>query len=143
MVTLEHQKVRTTGEDYRNYISYFQSVATIGIINRAKTAKEAELKARIKLRNSDLMCGVVGQTPFELHATDEWVPSLEACNEFVSSDNPNNPTNPIPPTNDPIILNLDDNTKRCIADKINKDVSALTKEDCSTFVKWCIEHGLA
>jgi len=78
MVTTEHAKVSLNGNKTRHYISYFQSVSTIGIINRAKTVREAEFKAATKLKNSDFMCGVVNQTPFELHATDEWTPTLES-----------------------------------------------------------------
>jgi len=76
MVTTEHAKVSLNGRKKRHYISYFQSVSTIGIINRATTVREAESKAALKLKNSSFMCGVVNQTPFELHATDEWTPTL-------------------------------------------------------------------
>lgn len=77
MVTTEHTRVRTTGESFRNYISYFQMVTTLGVINRARSAREAESKAREKVKNSDFMCGVVSQTPFELDATDEWIPKQD------------------------------------------------------------------
>jgi hypothetical protein len=82
MITTQHSKVKTTGEQLRSFISYFQSISTIGIINRARSAAEADEKARKKLDNSDFMCGVVGQTPFELYATDEWKPQIDSQEEL-------------------------------------------------------------
>ena len=63
--------------EIKHYISYFQSVTTIGITSRAKSAKEAEEKAKGKLSRSDFMCGVIGQTQFEPMATEEWNPTLK------------------------------------------------------------------
>lgn len=144
MVTTEHTKVKTTGESLRNFISYFQSVTTIGIINRARSAGEAESKARRKLDNSDFMCGVVGQTPFELHATDEWQPSVRSdCDAETSiMDESIDVDEPIKLGSDPIILNLDEKTKRCLADKFCKDFASLTNSDYAGLLKTLIEMGL-
>lgn len=142
MVTLEHTKVKITGEELRNFISYFQSVTTIGIINRARSAREAEDKARKKIDNSDFMCGVVGQTPFELHATDEWKPKLPS-NHDAAIDDTIDVDEPVKLEQSPIILNLDDNTKLCIADKIGKDLASITYEDYLNFVKWSIGKALS
>lgn len=68
------EKRNAMRKDYKNFISYFQSVTTIGIVNRCKSAEEAEKKANMKLKKSDFMCGVMGRTPFELSATEEWNP---------------------------------------------------------------------
>jgi hypothetical protein len=145
MVTTEHTKVRVLGNQPKNYISYFQSVTTIGIINRARTSGEAEAKARIKLDNSDFMCGVVGQTPFELHATDEWQPEYLEKEDLCEPKEDWLEELPEPPKLDkePIILNLDEQTRRCIADKIGKDLTSITHEDCLSFVKWSLNQGLA
>lgn len=169
MVTTEHAKVRTIGHKPRNYISYFQSVTTIGIINRAITAREAESAARLKLKNSDFMCGVVGQTPFELHATDEWEPNFipeptlhnredECClmdNDFGACKNYGSGPSTIGGSEEsvitvessnskpsPLILNLDDHTKRCIADKFCKDPTTLTNSDYVKLIETLVEMGL-
>jgi hypothetical protein len=142
MITTEHTKVKMTGGELRNYISYFQSVTTIGIINRARNSDEAESKARRKLDNSDFMCGVVGQTPFELHATDEWKPKLPS-NHDVTMDDTIDVDEPVKIEAEPLILNLDDQTKKCICDKIGKTVEQITHQDYLDFVKWCVNQGLA
>ena len=145
MVTTEqHSKVRTHEQKLQNYISYFQSVATIGIINRAITAKEAESQARLKLKNSDFMCGVVGQTPFEFHATDEWQPTTEVPD--ISAKNSNLIKNPYKNTGsavpNSIVINLDGNTKECLGDKFGKDPATLTNDDYVKLVNILIEMGL-
>jgi hypothetical protein len=57
----------------QTFISYFQKVTTIGIVSRAKSAKEAESKSRKKIKNSELTCGLVAETPFEATATETWL----------------------------------------------------------------------
>lgn len=163
-----------TPNNYRNYISFFQSVTTIGIINRAANPKIAELKARLKLNKSDFMCGVVNQTPFELQDTDEWVPTDEVDNTYdteqltkdlarieeeekVTFCTPRmKPIGPLPKANYddqmpecpecdadfPIIVNLTDFEKRCIAQKLNKHVSTLTRDECANLISKCLWSGL-
>jgi len=135
MVTIAHTRVKTTGDAIRNYISYFQSVTTIGIINRARTAKEAETKARSKLSRSDFMCGVLGQTPFEPYATEEWKPEAAAVI--------------MPPQNDTddlegsLRLDINDDIRSKIALKMKKSVEELTDNDCVEFVRSSLSSSLS
>ena len=64
-----------------NYISYFQSVMTVGIVSSGKTAKEAEEKSRRKFKKSELTCGVLAQTPYSIAATEQWHPDLSKVKE--------------------------------------------------------------
>jgi len=144
MITTQHSRVKTTGEQPRSFISYFQSVSTIGIINRARSASEADEKARKKLSNSDFMCGVVGQTPFELYATDEWQPTL------VSEEETNLPDGSLEITQvmqghvktDPIIVNLNEETKSRIAKKLGHKPTELSNESCMEFIKTILGEEL-
>lgn len=54
------------------YISYFQSVTTIGVISLAKNPKEAELDAKKRMKDSAFAHGVVGQTPMTFAMTEKW-----------------------------------------------------------------------
>lgn len=54
------------------YISYFQSVTTIGVISLAKNQKEAEVDAKKRMQQSDFAHGIVGQTPMTFSMTEKW-----------------------------------------------------------------------
>jgi hypothetical protein len=69
----------------KNFITYFQSVTTIGIVSRAKSAKEAEEKSSKKLANSEISCGLVNQTPYEIGGTDEWKVDCKNSNVFLKN----------------------------------------------------------
>ncbi len=56
----------------KNFISYFQSVTTIGVISKARNIKEASKKAQEKINQSNFACGIVNQTAMELSETEEW-----------------------------------------------------------------------
>jgi len=146
MVTTEHMKVKVTGNEPRNYISYFQSVSTIGIINRARSAKEADAAARRKLDNSEFMCGVVNQTPFQLYATDEWTPTVasEEATSFPdgSLEIKKDSEVEVRDLNDQITVTLVGNTKQCIAEKFGKDPKSLTNDDYAKLINTMIEMGL-
>ena len=160
MDTVVEKEVTESEEDIKNFISYFQSVTTIGIINRSKSAIEAEDKAKQKISESDFMCGVIGQTPFEVSNTDEWEPNgLHKDKDEVSLCEPRmSPKGKLPKfnydkpkqrflshpkvTEGEIIINLDDNTKRCIADKFCKDFESLQNSDYSSLISTMIEDGL-
>ena len=58
--------------EMKNFITYFQSVTTIGIVSRANTAKEAEEKSTKRLKNSSVSCGIINQTPYTVSDTDQW-----------------------------------------------------------------------
>jgi len=74
----KERNVNNTG--LKNYITYFQSVTTIGIVSQGKTPEEAENKSLKKLESSDISCGLVNQTKYEIGGTDEWKVN---CNEFT------------------------------------------------------------
>ena len=57
---------RPNDDKLRNYISYFQSVTTVGIVSKGYTLIDAEQKAKDKFKGSDFSCGIVSQTPFEI-----------------------------------------------------------------------------
>jgi hypothetical protein len=54
------------------YISYFQSVTTIGVISLAKNPKEAKIDATKRMKDSAFAHGVVGQTPMTFAMTEKW-----------------------------------------------------------------------
>ena len=55
------------------YVSFFQSVITVGILNCTKTKADASKQAKEQLRNStDLNYCVFEQTPFAYSMTEAW-----------------------------------------------------------------------
>lgn len=78
-VTTTNTATNVNNTEMKNFITYFQSVTTIGIVSRAKDAAEAEKKSLKKLTNSEISCGLVNQTKYEVGGTDEWTVD---CNKF-------------------------------------------------------------
>ena len=113
----------------KKYISYFQSVITIGILSNGENASEAASEASKKLLSKDGVnhC-VFDQTNFKLSETEEWNPEFEA--EDVSEDGFHFRFNP------------DNQTRNVIATRMQKQVDELTDEDCERFVKEAIEFSL-
>lgn len=63
-------KKNKSSESENRYISYFQSVTTVGVITVAKNIEEAEKKAMVEFkRKEDVDCRIFNQTPFELSDT--------------------------------------------------------------------------
>lgn len=119
--------MKNKSED-RRFISYFQSVMTIGIMSRAKSVQEAEKKAQVKMKNKDgVNYCVFDQTPFELTGTEEWTPEFERDigEEGVS-----------------FKFNPDDKTKNIIATRLSKKVEDVTEDDIEDFVKQSVERAL-
>jgi len=113
---------------YNRYISYFQSVITIGIMSNSKNKKEAEKNATLKINNKNgVNYCVFDQTPFELTDTEEWKPEFESdiVKEGIS-----------------FSFNPDKKTKNIIATRLGKDINSLTDLDCEDFVKQSIEVAL-
>lgn len=110
------------------YISYFQSVITLGITSEGETEQEAMDNAKAKLTNKD---GVnhcfFDQTPFEIVATEDWEPEIEASKEATG-----------------LKFNFDpsEETKNVIATRLQKDVQDLTDEDYEEFVKGSLQKAL-
>jgi hypothetical protein len=120
-------KASKTNVDHR-YISYFQSVLTIGIMSNGKSMQEAEKKSSIKIKDkSGVNYCVFEQTPFELTDTEEWKP------EFEPEETPDG----IKFRFDP-----DEKTKNVIATRLGKDIGDLTDSDLEDFIKQSIEIAL-
>jgi len=128
-VTRERTKIKQDGQ-LRNYISYFQSVTTIALINPARSLQEAEDKAKRKFSSSDLSCGIVAQTPFEISETETWCPDFAGC--YLPIDN----------SSGKMSFDLNGVTKQRIAEKLQKSVEDVTEEDCVLFVKEAVESCL-
>ena len=110
------------------YISYFQSVLTIGIMSDAKNENEADRKAKLKLKDkSGVNYCVFNQTDFELTDTERWEPEIDS-QEIEGGIN--------------LKFNPDDKTKNIIATRLQKPVNDLASEDIERFVKESIEAAL-
>ena len=111
----------------KKYISYFQKVVTIGVMTYAKNVIEAEKKARVKFKNSEgLVYCLYEETNPELNETYEWKPEIETSyteDEMGWKFNPST------------------KTKDAIAKKIGKNVSDLTEEDFTSFIKDSVEKA--
>ena len=71
--------------EMKNFITYFQSVTTIGIVSRANTAKEAEEKSTKRLKNSSVSCGIINQTPYTVSDTDQWEIDCQNSNYLLKN----------------------------------------------------------
>ena len=110
------------------YISYFQSVLTIGIMSDAKNENEADRKAKLKLKDkSGVNYCVFNQTDFELTDTERWEPEIDSQEVEGGID---------------LKFKPDEHTRNIIATRLQKTVDALTSEDIERFVKESIEAAL-
>lgn len=110
------------------YISYFQSVLTIGIMNHAKSEEEAEQKAKLKLQDKEgVNYCVFDQTDFELTDTELWEPEINS-QEIDGGIN--------------FSFNPNAKTRNIIATRLQKPVDALTNDDIERFAKESIENAL-
>ena len=114
----------------KQYISYFQSVITLGIVTDGENAEEASHRATIKMKESDCVnhC-FFDQTSFESVATEEWRPEIEAEKTLTESGISFN-------------FNPSDETKNVIATRLQKNASSLTDEDYQAFVKESLQTSL-
>ena len=110
---------------YKKYISYFQSVTTIGILTCGKSMEEAEDSAREKLRVSDLNYCHFEQTPLEYSDTEEWKPAFEIISE--------NPTADGKAIEWSVVIG--DEMKNAIANGLGVLPHELTKEHIDSFVR--------
>ena len=109
------------GGENRNFISYFQSVTTIGVVCQADNPEEAEDKAKEKISQAGVMCGVLTQTPYEIEITEEWSPHPDFGNEFSRTH-----------SNGHITLN--EKLKQKIANRLNKTVTELSTDDYNCYI---------
>lgn len=110
------------------YVSYFQSVITIGILSQADNEIDALNKAKEKINNSEEVnhC-FFDQTDFEPVATEAWNPELES-----DWDESGLKFNFVP----------NEKTKSVIATRLQKSADDLTNEDYERFVKESIQNAL-
>lgn len=71
------QKENTTTTPQK-YISFFQSVTTIGIVSSGKDAEEAQAKSELKMKNSDMTYSVIAHEPFTISETETWQEEVQA-----------------------------------------------------------------
>ncbi len=120
----------------KRYVSYFQSVITVGVLNSAKTMREAEKKASKTINQKDILeegichCSF-SQTPFSLVDSEEWIPEIEPT---VTEDGLGWKFNPN--------FNPNEKTRAMIAKKMSKAPEDLTEENIRSFLKNSIEKSL-
>ena len=109
---------------YNKYITYFQSVTTIGVMNCAKSLEEAEVLAKEKLKVSDLNYCHFEQTPLELSDTEEWNPEFE-----IVSEDPTDDGKAIEWT-----VKMGEGMRNVVAERSGVDTECLTNDHISAFV---------
>jgi len=112
----------------KRYISYFQSVITIGLLNVASSPENAAEKAKKRLTDEN---GVnhcfFDQTQFDLSETEEWVPDIESEHDEGGFKFAFNPTPEI---------------KNVLSTRLHKDINDLTDDDYTNFFKESIQSSL-
>lgn len=116
----------------KKYVSYFQSVITVGVMKNAKSKREAERRAKEEICGKDIfeegLCHCsFSQTPFKLTNSEEWIPEIE---NTLTEDGLGWKFSP------------NEKTKLAIAKKIAKPLKSLTDEDIEMFIKNSIEKSL-
>ena len=112
----------------KNFISYFQSVITIGIMSTGSNSKEAAKKAKEKMLDHE---GVnhcfFDQTDFTLSSTEQWKPEFDTVS-----------------TEKGIAFKFspDTETKNIIATRLQKKVSDITDDDYHRFVRDAIQKEI-
>jgi hypothetical protein len=116
----------------KRYVSYFQSVITVGILNEAKNCRDAEEKAQKTIGQKDVLedgfchCSF-SQTPFALVDSEEWIPEIEPA---ITADGLGWKFCP------------SEKTREKIAKKLKKLPEDLTEEDLGNFIKNSVEKFL-
>jgi hypothetical protein len=72
---------------YKQYMSYFQKVTTVGILTCGQDHSEAEEEARLIMKNSTPVerC-FYDETPFELSDSEEWNPDIDIVSVHPTED---------------------------------------------------------
>ena len=111
------------------FITYFQSVMTIGVLSSADTEVEARKKSEDKLKDADGINHLFFDiTDFEPVATEAWNPELEANEDGDGLTFHFNPS---------------EKTKSVIATRMHKPMDELTYDDYERFVKSSIQFALS
>lgn len=112
----------------KSYISYFQSVITLGILSEGDGKEDALAQAEETMKDPN---GVnhcfFDQTQFEPVATETWEPELESKNNHNGLQFDFNPS---------------EKTRAVIATRLQKTPSELTNADIEIFVKESIQYSL-
>jgi len=110
-----------------NYITYFQSVITMGVLNRATSKESAIKKATASLFNKDgINHCLFDQTDFEFAATEEWASGEIDCKKNTLSVN----------------LQLSDQLKNVISTRLQKKASDLDEGDYLRFIQESVRASL-
>jgi hypothetical protein len=121
-ITQNVEKIRTLYDGtLRNFVSYFQSVTTVGVVITARTPQEAEELAKLKMADGQFVSGIFNQSPYTLSATEEWQPEFSK-NHRVS---------------------FDDDIITKIAVKLNKQPDELSANDCLQYIKQTLDASPA
>lgn len=114
----------------KRYISYFQSVLTVGIMSRGKNEEEAERRANLIMQNKEngVNYCIFEQSPMEISHTEMFEPEFETD----------------PTSKDGIRFNFspDEKTKNIIATRMGKRVEEMLDEDYERFAKESISINL-
>jgi len=116
----------------KRYVSYFQSVITVGILNEARNKVKAMKQAKDEIARKDILeegfchCSF-SQTPFTLMESQEWNPEIE------TTTNENGLGWKFCPN---------EKTKAAIAKKMSVPLKDLTEEDIENFIKYSVEKSL-
>ena len=133
-VTKNVEKIRTLyGGKLHSFVSYFQSVITVGVITTARNPHEAESLAKEKLAQGNFVSGIFNQSPFTLAETEEWHPDVSGVaigNNRAKS-------------NVDLVVSLSDDILNRIAKKLSKKPEEVNEADCLQFLKSTLDNSLA
>ena len=102
----------------KHYVTYFQSVMTIGVLTQSRNKKEALEIARKRLKDKDLNYCFFEQTELEPSYTEESKINL-------------------PDTE--VLLKIPEKARKLIASRLQKEESELNADDYRTFLQETIE----
>lgn len=134
-ITQNVEKIRTNyGGKLRNFVSYFQSVTTVGVVTTARNPLEAEALAKSRITDGRFVSGIFNQTPYTLSETEEWKPEFSGVSVNTGQDESNNVN---------LVLSLGEDVITKIASKLNKQPSEISEDDCLQYLKSTLDSSLA
>jgi hypothetical protein len=101
-------------QENKQYITYFQTVTTVGVVTDANSEMLAEKLAEDKLKEEGIACGLVSHSPLSPTETEEYDYMFHIKNDIMEK----------------------------IASRLNKPVNSLTGSDCSAFLENVLEENL-
>lgn len=133
-VTQQVEKIRTLyGGKLRNFVSYFQSVTTVGVVTSARNPSEAEALAKKRMSDGRFVSGIFNQTPYVISETEEWKPEFTGA--AISDNNESDSVD--------LVLSLGQETIAKIASKLGKQSNEISEEDCLNYLKQSLDNSLA